>query len=829
MWETIEGDVEDDEDDGLLFYWVMVFPNPEHEDNAEEFSKPSDPPELNVAGSVMTKAEQANKVRANIMRSLRDIGLILMKYISNDNDEIIIEIGAHQEWLELKATEMAVPCKTKLAWEYTEHSTIENGNMTHYCSWKKGQAAYVPFNVSYSNGYHGLYGLCSSVFRFKSKDAMFIIRKTIEAPIETNPLAKGQGGCDLNFALLLASGHVNSFFSLHGPTLATLANVWGNFRLIQKWPFHQQPIDDIRDYFGERIAMYFSFLGYLTESLYVQAAIGIVVFIMNTALDNEFFTIIHCLILTTWLVYFNTKWKQIETTNALKWGTVGYNLNEEPRALFEGVYDRDTDTLQHEDVTIYRAKMTSAYYISLGYTGLVGFSMVMLLGFRNFLEQKQKGAGAVANICNAIAIAAFDALYKEIGVGLTDWENHRTQSEWENAHVGKSFLFQFVNRYLALFVTAFVMPFPEVRSFLGACPCTRWDGPTAGTTLYTSGIACDEEYVYPKQVDGCVCEYRNCVAVVASLMLAIFLVELFVGNAVEILAPMVMAKIKQYQEGMDITADDEEQRDRQRQDGGYNKVNFDKREYSVAEEEVTMEVYGDVEIFEDYAELVIQLGYVCFFGMAFPFAPFFALVNNIVEIRSDAFKLCTVYRRPASRRAETIGAWYMILEIMCFVAVSSNVAYCVFFTDLFQEHGDIPMSLAGRVWLFFITEHFMFLVKGQLMLYMPTYTLETERALQKERAVMNNAAKKKHMETMERVYGGQLKETMDSYAYQEKEDDWHATKPPSYNDVKYQLNMGKAVMRSQKITYKEVEKSPVPGEESFDSRLKEQKKALSGE
>ncbi len=42
---------------------------------------------------------------------------------------------------------------------------------------------------------------------------------------------------------------------------------------------------------------------------------------------------------------------------------------------------------------------------------------------------------------------------------------------------------------------------------------------------------------------------------------------------------------------------------------------------------------------EDYSELSIQLGYVTLFVAAFPIAPLFAYVSNVIEIRSDGFAL----------------------------------------------------------------------------------------------------------------------------------------------------------------------------------------------
>lgn len=47
------------------------------------------------------------------------------------------------------------------------------------------------------------------------------------------------------------------------------------------------------------------------------------------------------------------------------------------------------------------------------------------------------------------------------------------------------------------------------------------------------------------------------------------------------------------------------------------------------------------------------------FVAAFPLAPLFALLNNIAEIRLDAYKMVTQARRPLAERVEDIGAWYV--------------------------------------------------------------------------------------------------------------------------------------------------------------------------
>ena len=44
-------------------------------------------------------------------------------------------------------------------------------------------------------------------------------------------------------------------------------------------------------------------------------------------------------------------------------------------------------------------------------------------------------------------------------------------------------------------------------------------------------------------------------------------------------------------------------------------------------------------------------------------APLLALINNITEIRGDAYKLCRGFRRPEWRVCEDIGSWHVVLQV----------------------------------------------------------------------------------------------------------------------------------------------------------------------
>ena len=59
---------------------------------------------------------------------------------------------------------------------------------------------------------------------------------------------------------------------------------------------------------------------------------------------------------------------------------------------------------------------------------------------------------------------------------------------------------------------------------------------------------------------------------------------------------------------------------------------------------------------------------------AFPLAPFFALANNIFEIRIDSDKMVCDLRRPVAHRAQDIGIWFSMLSAIAKMAVISNVS-----------------------------------------------------------------------------------------------------------------------------------------------------------
>lgn len=65
-------------------------------------------------------------------------------------------------------------------------------------------------------------------------------------------------------------------------------------------------------------------------------------------------------------------------------------------------------------------------------------------------------ASTIASVLNTVQITVFNYIYRAIVVKLTDYENPRTDTIYEDSLIMKLFVFQFVNSYASFFFLAFI-------------------------------------------------------------------------------------------------------------------------------------------------------------------------------------------------------------------------------------------------------------------------------------------------------------------------------------------------------------------------------------
>lgn len=547
-----------------------------------------------------------------------------------------------------------------------------------------------------------------------------------------------QGGAGLNLNALVRDGIITKIFPLHQEEKRKwLMSEWVKVTPFQLF-FKAQPLDRIRDYFGEDIALYFAWLGFYTKWLWLASIAGVFCFIFwiigqrkapqkpEDADDTKFlwttwFSIIYSIFLAFWATFYLEYWKRRNNELNYMWGTEEYLEQERERPDFIGeestgvysngiwiTFEPDEDyglgaipKQKYYPAVKRRAKVTGSIPLLIFMLGVVIFVTVCILSFRVFLQSKlggsqaaKYGGGFLGASVNAMIIIFMNQVWKFIAIKLTTWENHRTDSDFENALISKIFIFYFVNSYTSLFYIGF---FKKTASYWNDDDLQ--DGCKTGTGWRVLGYGCAEELTVQ--------------------LVTILGVNMGFGQFREVMMPWLIGKLQLYLLKKSV---------------GQEAV----KEVPQWERESKKPLFPGT--FDEYSEMVIQYGYITMFAAAFPLAPLMAVLNNVVEIRTDAFKLLDAYTRPEYKGAESIGAWFPILEILGIVAVGTN---CMLIGFQFSALSDLLdyntfQTFAAVV----ILEHVVLVLKWLISTLVPDYPGWIVKAKAKQQFVQEQQLKK---------------------------------------------------------------------------------------
>ncbi|CAG01735.1 unnamed protein product, partial [Tetraodon nigroviridis] len=382
-----------------------------------------------------------------------------------------------------------------------------------------------------------------------------------------------------------------------------LYQYWARWRNWHKY----QPLDHIREYFGEKIAFYFAWLGFYTTWLLPAALVGTLVFLSG-------------------LMSMSTNTTAKEVCNS------GGNYLMCPLC--------DTCNAWNISTTCTMAKLGYLF----DHPGTVFFSIFMSFWSVSFLEYWKRKMVTLAHHWDCMEFheeevsQSFICIYcKYSHASLYPvWflEMHRTQTQYENAFIFKVFIFQFVNFYSSPFYVAFFK-----GRFVGY--------PNNYGRLF--GMRNED------------CGPGGCLIELAQQLFIIMVGKQFINNVQEFVIPKVKAWL---------------------QKRTLSKVLGVKEALQIQRWEEDYQLVKCEGLFEEYLEMVLQFGFITIFVAAFPLAPLFALLNNWVEIRLDAHKFVCEYQRPVAERAQNIGVWLNILEILSHMSVTAN-AFVLAFTSEF--------------------------------------------------------------------------------------------------------------------------------------------------
>ncbi|XP_045143198.1 anoctamin-6 isoform X1 [Echinops telfairi] len=515
---------------------------------------------------------------------------------------------------------------------------------------------------------------------------------------------------------LVSSGIYKAAFPLHDcnfghqsedPTCPSerylLYREWAHPRSIYK----KQPLDLIRKYYGEKIGIYFAWLGYYTQMLLLAAVVGVACFLygyfhqdnctwskevchpeiggkiimcpqcdrlcpfwkLNITCESSkklcifdsFGTLVFAVFMGVWVTLFLEFWKRRQAELEYEWDTVELQQEEQARPEYEArcnhvVINEITQEEERVPFTtcgkcIRIALCASAvfFWILLIIASVIGIIVYRLSVFIVFSAQlpkhfngtdpiqkyltPQTATSITASIISFIIIMILNTIYEKVAIMITNFELPRTQTDYENSLTMKMFLFQFVNYYSSCFYIAFFK-----GKFVGY----------PGDPVYWLGKYRNEE-----------CDPGGCLLELTTQLTIIMGGKAIWNNIQEVLFPWIMNLI-----------------------GRYHTVSGSEQITPRWDQDYHLQPIGKLGLFYEYLEMIIQFGFVTLFVASFPLAPLLALVNNILEIRVDAWKLTTQYRRMVPEKAQDIGAWQPIMQGLAIMAVVTNAMIIAFTSDM---------------------------------------------------------------------------------------------------------------------------------------------------
>lgn len=313
-----------------------------------------------------------------------------------------------------------------------------------------------------------------------------------------------------------------------------------------------------------------------------------------------------------------------------------------------------------------------------------------------------------------VFIPTLTTILTRVATQLNDYENYETDESYDAALTQKTFVLNFIVSYLPIFLTAFIyVPFgrllvPYLDVFhLTVRPFAEHEKQLQVPTPSTFSIN-------PARLRKQVIYFT----VTAQI----------VNFAVETLLPIIKRRgLNKYQEL---------KTERAAKNGGVSpaaSLNDSPEEADFLARVRNEAQLGVYEVGSDLREMIIQYGYLVLFSVVWPLAPVSFLINNWIELRADATKICLEMQRPTPHRADSIGPWLDSLGFLTWLGSITTAALVYLFSNDGLGPDGTPATIKGWALLLtiFFSEHIYLLIRSVVRVAISKID---SPALQKERA-----------------------------------------------------------------------------------------------
>ncbi|XP_042081283.1 anoctamin-1 isoform X2 [Haplochromis burtoni] len=670
--------------------------------------------ELGCSGEIFNSQEDQKAFRREEFEGkLRDMGLELEK---DEDGKIpgVYFVKIHAPWNILcrEAEFMKLKMPTKKVYEVKQSNSIVEKISTLISKILEPLHPHVeehqPKNVKHLS--HTFSREKQHLFDLSDKDYFFDSKTRSSIVFEILKRTKCKAKYSMGITSLLGSGVYTAAYPLHDGDIdeesadpndrKLLYEEWANYSVFYKY----QPIGLVRKYFGEKIGLYFAWLGLYTQMLIPASLVGVIVFLYGcatvddnipsmeichprnnitmcplcdrvcsywklstacgTARASHLFdnpaTVFFSIFMALWAAMFMEHWKRRQMRLNYEWDLTGFEDEEDhPRAEYEfkvmqkSLRKRQKSQDKIEKLTFQDrlpAYMTNIVMMLL----MIGVTFAIVFGVILYRISTKAALHMSSSLITRnhvqLTVKTTAAIINLVVILILD-EVYGAVARWltvlEAPKTDKSFEERLIFKtFILKFVNAFA-PIIYIAFFRG-----RLVG-RPGSYLYVFDSYRMEECAH----GGCLMEL--CI----QLSITMLGKQLIQNNLFEIGIPKLKKLIRYIRSKQGAFQEEERQKKLTR----YETDHF-------------LEPFGGLT--PEYMEMIIQFGFVTLFVASFPLAPLFALLNNIIEIRLDAKKFVTELRRPVAARAKDIGIWYNILRGVAKVAVIIN-AFVISFTSDF--------------------------------------------------------------------------------------------------------------------------------------------------
>ncbi|KAF8962021.1 calcium-activated chloride channel-domain-containing protein [Flammula alnicola] len=468
-------------------------------------------------------------------------------------------------------------------------------------------------------------------------------------------------------------------------------------------------LERIRDQFGDSLALYFAFLASYTQFLAVPALLGLLAHFLLPP-----YAPIYSILLSLWSIVFVEWWRIHERKLSLRFGTRGSFKVEKRRAQYKPGLSWWVKEL----------RVLASVPVIVFFAGILSAILTGIFVFEAFVTELYQGPGKQLitfspTLLFVIFVPRVLAVYHAIAVRLTNWENHAHKSTYSASLTLKTFALSSIVAYLGLGLSAFVyVPFGEgvmkwVQAWLFGSATTRngfaatirdmLNG-TVATAGKESAVVVDTLSSASEKVTQSAFWNANPTAVQTKLnpgrlreqMFAYTVTGQVSNTFMEVGLPFILRRIDAFRKKRNskavplhsAVAPGSSTSDNGSVSGGPKKrvVFEDEKERGGMEERAFLDsvrqeaALPEYDLFEDYNEMVIQFGYVVLWSTIWPLAGVMAFLNNLLELRSDAFKMTVHNRRPIPARTDTIGPWLDALTFLTWLGALTNSALVYLFS-----------------------------------------------------------------------------------------------------------------------------------------------------